>query len=178
MTTLDRTAVPRRGNADRVKKGLVSGKFTALLILLPPALILFSLFVILPLADAVYYSGFSWNGYGAPSDFVGSQNYQRLLDHSVFHTALWNTAKLILVSLLIQMPLALGLALLVYRKTPTNTLFRLVFFLPYILAEVAAGSSGALFLTATTALPVRCCMPWARSRYMYWPTTSGRFRRL
>ena len=104
MTTLDRTAVPRRGNADRVKKGLVSGKFTALLILLPPALILFSLFVILPLADAVYYSGFSWNGYGAPSDFVGSQNYQRLLDHSVFHTALWNTAKLILVSLLIQMP--------------------------------------------------------------------------
>ncbi|MDQ7732058.1 sugar ABC transporter permease [Halomonas sp. SpR1] len=139
MTTLDRTTVPRRGNADRVKKGLVSGKFTALLILLPPALILFSLFVILPLADAVYYSGFSWNGYGAPSDFVGAQNYQRLLDHSVFHTALWNTAKLILVSLLIQMPLALGLALLVYRKTPTNTLFRLVFFLPYILAEVAAG---------------------------------------
>ena len=110
-----------------------------MLILLPPALILFSLFVILPLADAAYYSAFSWNGYGTPTNFVGTQNYERLLDHSVFHTALWNTAKLILVSLIIQMPLALGLALLVYRKTPTNTLFRLVFFLPYILAEVAAG---------------------------------------
>ncbi|MDL0433949.1 sugar ABC transporter permease [Marinobacter sp. TBZ242] len=139
MTTMTRPAVHRRSNADRLRQGLASGKFTAVLILLPPALILFSLFVILPLADAAYYSAFSWNGYGSPSDFVGTQNYARLLDHSVFHTALWNTAKLILVSLIIQMPLALGLALLVYRKTPTNTLFRLVFFLPYILAEVAAG---------------------------------------
>ncbi|MCE9682776.1 carbohydrate ABC transporter permease [Halomonas alkalisoli] len=139
MTTMTRPAVPRRGAADRIKKSLVSGKLSAMLILLPPALILFSLFVILPLVDAAYYSGFSWNGYGSPTNFVGTQNYERLLDHSVFHTALWNTAKLILVSLIIQMPLALGLALLVYRKTPTNTLFRLVFFLPYILAEVAAG---------------------------------------
>lgn len=139
MTTQTRLTARRRGFADRMRKNVVSGKLTAVLILLPPALILFSLFVILPLADAVYYSAFSWNGYATPSDFVGAQNYQRLLDHSVFHTALWNTTKLILVSLVIQMPLALGLALLVYRKTPTNTLFRLVFFLPYILAEVAAG---------------------------------------
>ncbi|WP_275288200.1 carbohydrate ABC transporter permease [Halomonas elongata] len=139
MTTINPPAVRKRGTADRIKKNVVSGKLSAVLILLPPALILFSLFVILPLIDAAFYSGFSWNGYGSPSDFVGTQNYQRLLDHSVFHTALWNTAKLIIVSLVIQMPLALGLALLVYRKTPTNTLFRLVFFLPYILAEVAAG---------------------------------------
>ncbi|MBD3896073.1 sugar ABC transporter permease [Halomonas sp. ML-15] len=139
MTTITRPAVHKRGTADRIKKSMVSGKLAAVLILLPPALIMFSLFVILPLADAAYYSGFSWNGYGSPTNFVGTQNYERLFDHSVFHTALSNTAKLILVSLIIQMPLALGLALLVYRKTPTNTLFRLVFFLPYILAEVAAG---------------------------------------
>lgn len=139
MTTLTRSATERRGFSARFRKGVASGKLTAVLILLPPALIMFSLFVILPLVDAAYYSGFSWNGYGSPSNFVGTQNYARLLDHSVFHTALWNTTKLILVSLIVQMPLALGLALLVYRKTPTNTLFRLVFFLPYILAEVAAG---------------------------------------
>lgn len=139
MTTTTRPAVHKRGTTDRIKKNLVSGKLAAVLLLLPPALIVFSLFVILPLVDAAYYSGFSWNGYGAPSDFVGMQNYARLLDHSIFHTALWNTAKLIIVSIIIQMPIALGLALLVYKKTPTNTLFRLVFFLPYILAEVAAG---------------------------------------
>lgn len=139
MTTMTRSAVHKRSATDRIRKNVVSGRLSAVLILLPPALILFSLFVILPLADAAWYSGFSWNGYGTPSDFVGTENYQRLLDHSVFHTALWNTVKLVLVSLLVQMPLALGLALLVYRRTPTNTLFRLVFFLPYILAEVAAG---------------------------------------
>ncbi|RFA26575.1 sugar ABC transporter permease [Alkalilimnicola ehrlichii] len=139
MTTMTQAVVSRGGAAERFKRTIASGRLTAVLILLPPALTLFSLFVILPLIDASYYSGFSWNGYGSPSNFVGTENYQRLFDHSVFHTALRNTSMLIVVSLVLQMPLALGLALLVYRKTPTNTLFRLVFFLPFILAEVAAG---------------------------------------
>lgn len=136
MTTMTRTA---SGLRQRLRCSVSSGRLTTVLILLPPALILFSLFVILPLVDAAYYSLFDWNGYGSPSDFVGAQNYQRLLQHSTFHTALWNTTQLIVVSLVVQLPLALGLALLIYRKTPTNALFRLVFFLPYILAEVAAG---------------------------------------
>ena len=123
----------------RLQRGRASGRLSAVLLLLPPALILFSLFVILPLADAAYYSLFDWNGYATPSDFVGAENYQRLLGHSTFRTALWNTVQLVIVSLVVQLPLALGLALLIYRKTPANALFRLVFFLPYILAEVAAG---------------------------------------
>lgn len=47
--------------------------------------------------------------------------------------------KIILASILLQIPLALAMALLIYRKTPTNTLFRLIFLAPYILAEVASG---------------------------------------
>ena len=53
--------------------------------------------------------------------------------------AVGNTVKIVAISLLLQMPLALLLALLIYRKTPTNAIFRLIFFVPYILAEVAAG---------------------------------------
>ncbi|SEP04641.1 carbohydrate ABC transporter permease [Aquisalimonas asiatica] len=139
MTTTTETRAQRRPGVARINATAMNGRLSAILLLLPPALILFSLFVVLPMIDASYYSFFSWNGYGRPTDFVGSENYQRLLDHSVFHTALWNTTQLVLVSLFIQMPLALWLALMVYRKTPTNTFFRLVFFLPFILAEVAAG---------------------------------------
>ena len=125
--------------SERLRRSLGNGRVSAVLILLPPALILFTLFVILPLGESGYYSFFNWNGYGAPTDFVGLENYQRIAGHSIFHKAVGNTVKIVAVSLLIQMPLALVLALLIFRKTPTNAVFRLIFFLPYILAEVAAG---------------------------------------
>ncbi|RJL05329.1 sugar ABC transporter permease [Paracoccus aestuarii] len=123
----------------RWRRALLNGRVSAVLILLPPALILFTLFVTLPLGESAWYSLFNWNGYGTPSNFVGIANYERILNHSVFHIAVGNTLKIVAVSLVIQMPLALFLALLIHRKTPTNAVFRLVFFLPYILAEVAAG---------------------------------------
>ncbi|MFD1910673.1 carbohydrate ABC transporter permease [Halodurantibacterium flavum] len=123
----------------RWRRAVSNGRVTAALILLPPALILFTMFVTLPLGESAWYSLFNWNGYGTPSNFVGIANYERILNHSVFHIAVGNTLKIVAVSLVVQMPLALFLALLIYRKTPTNAAFRLVFFLPYILAEVAAG---------------------------------------
>ncbi|SMD05743.1 carbohydrate ABC transporter membrane protein 1, CUT1 family [Fulvimarina manganoxydans] len=123
----------------RLRRGLGNGRVTAVLILLPPALILFTLFVILPLSESGYYAFFNWNGYGSPTDYVGVENFERIVGHSIFQTAVGNTLKIVLISLFIQMPLALVLALLIYRKTPTNAVFRLIFFVPYILAEVAAG---------------------------------------
>lgn len=58
---------------------------------------------------------------------MGLQNFERIAQHSVFHMAVGNTANIILISLFLQMPLALLLALLIYRKTPTNAVFRLIF---------------------------------------------------
>ena len=134
------TAAARRMPVSvRMRRAVTNGRVTAVLILLPPALILFTLFVMLPLGESAWYSFFNWNGYGAPSNYVGLENYERILNHSVFHIAVGNTVKIVAISLLIQMPLALLLALLIYKKTPTNAMFRLIFFLPYILAEVAAG---------------------------------------
>ncbi|RMC34775.1 carbohydrate ABC transporter permease [Paracoccus alkanivorans] len=125
--------------SERLRRSLSNGRVTAALVLLPPALILFSLFVMLPLGESAYYSFFNWNGYGTPTEFVGLENFERIAGHSIFHTAVGNTLKIVAVSLFLQMPLALLLALLIHRKTPTNAVFRLIFFLPYILAEVAAG---------------------------------------
>lgn len=115
------------------------GKLTTLLIFLPPALLLFTVFIILPLGEAGYYSLFKWNGYSETMQYVGGRNYARLVHHSVFHTALLNSLMIIVVSLCIQLPLALSLALLIYKKHWGNTLFRLLFFVPFILAEVATG---------------------------------------
>lgn len=127
------------GLSERLRRAAQNGRLTATLILLPPALILFTLFVMLPLGESGVYAFYDWNGYGAPEDFVGFRNFEQMFGHSVFSVAVWNTVKIVIVSLLVQLPLALLLALLIYKKTPTNAAFRLIFFVPYIMAEVAAG---------------------------------------
>lgn len=110
-----------------------------LLLFLPPALLLFTVFVALPMGEAAWYSLYSWNGFGAPTDFVGLQNYIDSVENPVFATALYNNGLIIAVSLLLQLPLALGIAVLLSEKVPGTTTFRLIFFLPYVLADIAAG---------------------------------------
>ena len=44
-------------------------------VFLPPALLLFTVFVVLPIAEAGWYSFFNWNGYGRPEKFIGLKNY-------------------------------------------------------------------------------------------------------
>jgi raffinose/stachyose/melibiose transport system permease protein len=111
----------------------------ALLLFLPLSLVLFSVFVIWPILAAADLSLYKWNGYGDVTKFVGLANYSVLLTNSIFHNSLLNSFKLILASIFLQIPLALVLALLIYRKTSANTAFRLIFFAPYILAEIATG---------------------------------------
>jgi len=106
---------------------------------LAPALLLFTLFVALPMVEAAWYSLFRWNGYGRPSDFVGAGNFLLLLQDADFRTALSNNGWIIAVSLAVQLPLALALAVQLAAPTAVNRVLRLLFFLPYVLAEVAAG---------------------------------------
>lgn len=111
----------------------------AAILLLPPALLLFTLFVVLPVGQAAWYSFFRWDGFGSPTDFVGWRNYEEVFASPVFHTALGNNALIIVVSLLVQLPLAVAVALVLVERVPGAPIFRLVYFLPYVLAEIAAG---------------------------------------
>lgn len=115
-----------------------SGLITAA-IMLPPALVIFTVFVILPIAEAGWYSVFNWDGFGPPTRFIGIENYHQLFGNTAFWRAVINNALIIVVSLAVQLPLALGMALLLSRRQIGTITFRLIFFLPYILAEVAAG---------------------------------------
>ena len=67
-------AVRRRRYMDR--KSLVP-----LLLFLPPSLILFTVFVVLPMVDAGTFSFFQWNGYGPITNFVGLENYADVISH-------------------------------------------------------------------------------------------------
>jgi raffinose/stachyose/melibiose transport system permease protein len=126
-------AIPRRRRyMDR--KSLIP-----LLIFLPPSLILFTVFVVLPMIDAATFSFFDWNGYGPITDFVGLKNYDDVLTHRNFGTAIRNSLIVVAVSLAIQLPLAMWAALALSERGVSINVLRTIFFVPFMLAEVAAG---------------------------------------
>ncbi|HLU32407.1 MAG TPA: sugar ABC transporter permease [Natronosporangium sp.] len=110
-----------------------------------PGLAMFGLLVIIPVAAAIYFSFFQWNGLGGPpgvsqtSSWVGLGNFTRAFSDSVFRGDLWRGFVLMVLSLTIQLPLSLGLALLLHEKFPGRTIFRLLFFAPYVISEVITG---------------------------------------
>lgn len=110
-----------------------------IILFLLPSVALFLLFVVVPVIQAAHYSLYRWNGLGSLDDFIGLKNYQVLFQDPIFLQALKNNILIAVLSLLLQLPAALVLALLINRKLPGRTFFRTVFFLPYVLAEVVTG---------------------------------------
>jgi raffinose/stachyose/melibiose transport system permease protein len=142
MTT---TAQPiSRANATsfgltRRQRAEARAKWPVLVLFLPPALLVFTVFVILPMGEAAWYSFYNWNGYSLPTQWVGFKNYELIFRNSAFRQALINNGLIILISICIQVPLALWLATMVTKHIKGAVAFRLIFFLPYVLADVAAG---------------------------------------
>lgn len=124
------------GASKRRRRGRIRGRLTVAAFL-APALTLFSLMVLAPIAIAVYTSLFKWSGYkGAPMEYIGLGNFQRMLEDDIFLGDLQHGAILIVLSLVVQLPLALALALLLNQELKGKAVYRLLFFAPYVLSEV------------------------------------------
>ncbi|HEX8094015.1 carbohydrate ABC transporter permease [Jatrophihabitans sp.] len=118
---------PRRGTSSRTK--------LELLLLLAPALALFVLFVLAPMVAAIYYSFYHWTGFGPLNDFVGLDNYRKALSDPIFQGAIWHNVLIAVLSLVVQLPLSLGLALLLNGRIHGRALLRTLVFAPYVLSE-------------------------------------------
>jgi raffinose/stachyose/melibiose transport system permease protein len=114
-------------------------RLTTIVGFLLPAGVLYSLFVLFPLIQAGYYGLYRWKGLGPLQDYVGLRNFDQVLHDDVFRQALGHNFIILGLSLTVQLPLALGLALLVGRKMRGRAFFRTIFFLPYVLSEVVTG---------------------------------------
>ncbi len=110
-----------------------------IILFLLPSFTFFFVFQIYPIFQSLYDSLFNWKGFGAPVDLIGLQNYQRILADPVFMKALKNGLLIVVLSVTLQLPFSLGLALLVRRKLPGRIFFRTLFFLPYVFSEVITG---------------------------------------
>jgi len=112
------------------------GRLATIALFLAPALVLYLLLVVVPLFQVIRYSGYKWNGLGPLDDFVGLENFKRALSDDVFRGAIRHNLIIIGLSLILQLPFALGVAMLVNSNLKGRALLRLLFFAPFVLSEV------------------------------------------
>jgi len=110
--------------------------WSTVVVFLSPALVLFALLVLTPIAIAAYGSFFEWNGFGVPTAFVGLENFHRLLVDEIFVGDLRRALLLVVLSLCIQLPVSLALAMLLNQPLRGRRVYRMLFFAPYVLSEV------------------------------------------
>ncbi|TDK25259.1 sugar ABC transporter permease [Arthrobacter crusticola] len=107
--------------------------------LISPLMLLVIVFFLFPLGNAIYYSFVDFDGIDPTPAFVGLQNYTRLLtDPEVWH-ALGNNAIWIVIGTAGPLLIGLAQALLLWKVRHAGVFYRLAFFLPYVLPQVAIG---------------------------------------
>jgi raffinose/stachyose/melibiose transport system permease protein len=136
----------------RRRRSVSWGARAEIAVLVGPALIVFLGFVIFPVVMAAYYGFFSWQGYGPPTDFVGFRNYITIVQDPTFQEALSHNGVIVVLSLVLQGPVAIMLALLLNRKLRGQSLIRVLIFVPYVISEVVVGTGWSLMLQTNGAV--------------------------
>jgi raffinose/stachyose/melibiose transport system permease protein len=108
-------------------------------VFLAPALLLYTIFLIYPIVQSTRYSLYDWNGLEPLDDFVGLDNFRRAFSDPLFRDALRHNVVIIVLSLVLQIPFALGLAMLLNSHIRGRGMLRTLFFAPYVLSEVVTG---------------------------------------
>lgn len=111
-------------------------------ILAGPALLVFTVFMFVPLVLTFWYSLHRYRGFGT-MQWLGAQNYVGIFHDATFWKALTNTVFFTAASVPLGIALGLGGALLLNRAMPGRTLFRALFYVPVVISGVA---SGVIFL--------------------------------
>jgi raffinose/stachyose/melibiose transport system permease protein len=117
-----------------------------LALLLGPSLLLFIGFVLLPIGMAIYYSLYDWNGFTSVDTFVGLDNYWLAFTGPVFQGAIGHNLIIVVLSIVVQLPISIALALLLNRKLRARGFIRVVVFAPYVLAEATTAVCWLLVL--------------------------------
>lgn len=90
-----------------------------------------------PITASLVLSFTDYNLLGSP-DWVGWENYQRMLEDPRLHNALWVTFKYVFVSVPLQLALALALAVVLDRGVRGLPLYRSAYYLPSLLGGSVA----------------------------------------
>ncbi|MGI5522408.1 carbohydrate ABC transporter permease [Micromonospora sp. CA-259024] len=146
VSSADRPARPTPARAHRFRWARAAG--TAWLYVLP-ALVMYAVFVLRPLALTVQYSLYDWNGIGV-ARWAGLDNYVTVFTDSDLLKIIANAVILIVFFSFIPVALGLLVASMVRRITTGTfgTVVRTILFLPQVIPLVAAGIAWSWLLSS------------------------------
>ncbi|NWQ42540.1 sugar ABC transporter permease [Bacillus sp. EB106-08-02-XG196] len=117
----------------KIKKAITIASF------LLPGLILYAVFMLYPMIDAVRFSFFDWDGASPSMNFVGIENYVQLTKDDVFLKSLGHNLLWVVLSLTLMVVPTLVLAVLISRVKKGKVFFRAGFYLPSVLSLAVVG---------------------------------------
>jgi raffinose/stachyose/melibiose transport system permease protein len=143
--TADATLRPARRATPRFRP---TGRGLWIAFLLTPAVVVMLMFVVYPIASALAFAFYDWQGLRR-NEFVGLANFRTVLFEEPFATATWNAFRnnvVVFLSLMVvQNGLGFVLAYALWRDLPGARFHRIAVFLPVILSTVIIGFLWKLF---------------------------------
>lgn len=103
-----------------------------------PSILVYSVYIMLPIVIAVYYSLTKYSGIGKPK-FIGLLNYERMLEDRVFWISFRNTMVMFLIAFSLLLTASFLLALLLNSKLKCADLSKSFIFSPAIIAPIIVG---------------------------------------
>lgn len=141
-----------------------------------PGFVIYTLFSIYPILNAIPNSFFKWGGIGE-KQWVGLGNYIDLFTHPQlapqFFNAAQNTLIYLILNLLVANTLSILLAYLLFKKVPLHRQYEVIIFSPHFLYPTAIGFLYTLFFDPTIGLYAKFMTLIGLEEYAVFPWVSN-----
>jgi ABC-type sugar transport system permease subunit len=104
-----------------------------------PAVVIFAIFYVIPFVWVFQLSFYKWNAIDPIRTFLGLGNFKEIFQDSYWWQSILNAGYITLIALIFQNALAFALAWACDREIRLKNFYRVVFFIPPILAEIVVG---------------------------------------
>lgn len=129
-------------------------------VFLLPTFILIAVYFIYPIIDTFIISGYKWNGISSQRTFIGLQNWVTLVHDKNFWSAFGHNVVIMVFSILLQIPIGMLLATFLDAGGKKFNIFKVIWFLPYLMSSVAIAflftyalaTNGGLFSSIATLI--------------------------
>ncbi|SEF91644.1 carbohydrate ABC transporter permease [Paenibacillus sp. UNC499MF] len=117
-----------------------SSQWAQQLFFLGPAVLFFTLIIIIPFLLGMYYSFTNWNGVSGEVSWVGFDNFKRIFTGDQdFWSAFWFTVRFTIVGVVLSNLVGFVLAYLLTRPLKTRNFLRTIFFMPNVIGGLLLG---------------------------------------
>lgn len=125
-----------------------------------PAIALIIIYMVYPIIDTFLTSQYQWNGISSDKVAIGLENWRTLVQDEKFWSSFAHNVIVMVFSILLQIPIGMLLATFLDAGGRKLNIFKIIWFLPYLMSSVAIAflftyilaTNGGLFSTIATML--------------------------